>query len=720
MSALDIGLISGGVVAVGITLVSFRAWQARRAWRSQSLGYRRHRVGQAQRAYEADEYDQEDADLAAESPSVPPSQRPATPDTPPAPIPPRPPSLPPAEELPAASGTPGLGAWHIEIPRHVYEPAPAPAPPDHRYANASLADPASGEQWPRSRAIEPGDLLRLRLDIGPLSATSQVAEPVPFPDEYLPAGDLVISVVVNSSAFTVGRDQRVFPAAHSAEDSFVLPGDGAAARAPDGTSDLTFVLGAPAEPGPASVRVSYYYRDAVLQSQLLSAQVGGEPTASGNDGTSDNDNRWSLVTDYTVAAVLATAAAIPDRRRVAVILNGDDAGHQIYVRTRGADTKPPDTAAASLPAAIGTAVKQYRRALADPPVAPTTMSRTRPQLETVLRMLAPLGWNMYTAVFPGLGDVLLSLSDDDTGSVVLHVARPTGVTLSVPWALLYTIPLYETAANKLRVCPLVAKWDGRSELVVGQPTSCPQSATVPHDKDLLCPFGFLGFRSDIEQLSSTKDPVLSIKTPPGSQAVLAETTYKVDVKALETHITTIRGAISRLPDVSAELASGADKLKELISRDLPLVYFYCHGERPNAASAETYLGIGNNEIVRPSDFTGWIVEAYKSSHLRVWDKIRPLVFINACHSAEVSPEALFNYIDVFVGSGNAAGVIGTEVKVSQDLAMTFAEKFFDQLLSPGATVATALRHARLEFLAKGNLFGLNYTPYCWADLTVGS
>ena len=72
--------------------------------------------------------------------------------------------------------------------------------------------------------------------------------------------------------------------------------------------------------------------------------------------------------------------------------------------------------------------------------------------------------------------------------------------------------------------------------------------------------------------------------------------------------------------------------------------------------------------------------------MRVWDQIRPLIFINACHSAELDPAALFNYIDVFVGAANAAGVVGTEVKVSQDLAMEFARRFFDELLSPGGTV----------------------------------
>lgn len=33
-------------------------------------------------------------------------------------------------------------------------------------------------------------------------------------------------------------------------------------------------------------------------------------------------------------------------------------------------------------------------------------------------------------------------------------------------------------------------------------------------------------------------------------------------------------------------------------------------------------------------------------------------------------------------------------------------------------MAAAIRGARMAFLARGNLFGLNYTPYCWADLSL--
>ena len=77
----------------------------------------------------------------------------------------------------------------------------------------------------------------------------------------------------------------------------------------------------------------------------------------------------------------------------------------------------------------------------------------------------------------------------------------------------------------------------------------------------------------------------------------------------------------------------------------------------------------------------------------MWDQVRSLVLINACHSAEIDPRALFNYVDAFVGVGNAAGVIGTGVRVHQDLAMRFAQAFFGELLADGGTMGGALRRA---------------------------
>jgi hypothetical protein len=100
----------------------------------------------------------------------------------------------------------------------------------------------------------------------------------------------------------------------------------------------------------------------------------------------------------------------------------------------------------------------------------------------------------------------------------------------------------------------------------------------------------------------------------------------------------------------------------------------------------------------------------------VWDTVRPLVFINACQSADILPETLLSYVDAFVGGGGAAGMIGTEVMVHQELAQEFAELFFERFVTPGSTTGDALHAARIDFLRSGNLFGLVYTSFCWADL----
>ena len=602
-------------------------------------------------------------------------------------------------------------------------------PAGSRYANVTLADLPRQQPWPAGRPLGRSQALLLRIGIGPLAAASQVRAPAPFPDEHLPGGDLTIDVVVTSETFWLAPGLRAAAGSwgRSQQASFVLPADGSPARAGDGTDELLFELIAPSEPGTARLRIGYYYHGAVVQSQVLVADIGAAAGAGGS---------WSLTTDYTIAEDLPSAAAIPARPRVAVVLHEDAAGQAIFARgaevasgvpVHGDPSGAGPGTAISVPPALAGRVRELRKLLASEPVAPTAVRQSKAQLTRALRALAPVGWELYAGLFPSLRDTFYQLGagNDGPGSgpAVLHVARPAGVGLSVPWAYLYTIGLDSAYAARgfaeVPLCPLVADWDGHSELVTDDLSSCPQAGAVSHASNLLCPFGFLGMRHDIEQLSSAQRPVLSIEARPGSRVVIAETTYQVAAAALGTHVTALRQTLAaRLPGVTCLEAVSKARLAELIRADLPLVYFYCHGERPNAASPETYLGIGKREWVTAPDFMSWVQEAYLVSGLRVWDKVRPLVFINACHSAELDPRALFNYVDAFVGVGNAAGVIGTEVRVHQDLAMGFAQAFFTELLAGGGTVAVALRRARLRFLARGNLFGLTYTPYCWADLTL--
>jgi hypothetical protein len=49
--------------------------------------------------------------------------------------------------------------------------------------------------------------------------------------------------------------------------------------------------------------------------------------------------------------------------------------------------------------------------------------------------------------------------------------------------------------------------------------------------------------------------------------------------------------------------------------------------------------------------------------------------------------------------------------------MKIAESVITKLIS-GARMGDAIREMRWELLNKGNLLGLAYTPYCFADLRI--
>ena len=151
----------------------------------------------------------------------------------------------------------------------------------------------------------------------------------------------------------------------------------------------------------------------------------------------------------------------------------------------------------------------------------------------------------------------------------------------------------------------------------------------------------------------------------------------------------------------------------LDNADLELVYFYCHGKRALLAGTRTwtpYLEVGQNEKISPSDISVWY-HSWPADH---WQRISPLVFINGCHTTELTPDLLVNFVDDFVGNG-AAGVIGTEISLHQRIASEAAEEFFGRF-SRKASVGEAIKGMRVHLLGKGNLMGLSYTPYRSSDL----
>ena len=146
-----------------------------------------------------------------------------------------------------------------------------------------------------------------------------------------------------------------------------------------------------------------------------------------------------------------------------------------------------------------------------------------------------------------------------------------------------------------------------------------------------------------------------------------------------------------------------------------LVYFYCHGRSTSRKAGEVpepELEVGSGELITPSGLLAW--GSQTDWPLDHWHDTAPLVFINGCHTVEITPAVLASFVDEFADL-EAAGVIGTEISVDQHMASEAGEQFLEHF-GNGRTVAESIRRMRGHFLAKGNCLGLAYTPYCSLDL----
>ena len=546
-----------------------------------------------------------------------------------------------------------------------------------------------------------GELILLKVNIGPLLAESHVVDPMPFPD-HLPGGtNAIVDVVVSSADFGVRVAQTggTFQSVAQGQIELDLHDTSAASRW------VLFELSAQRR-RVAHVRIAYMYRNTVIHSQRVTL------------GALRSTLRSSVVnTDFTLTRDFVDLDDIPDRSRLTIM--ADDSGsrstHHMVVRAGGKDGRPlTDPHAIGVPhARLGPAVAELRKALSL--ASPQQISQSKARLRSHLRDLAPLGWDLYTALDIGV-QVAKNYLDSQPEDVVLQVALPTGSSFTVPWGLVYDIYLdSDLPPERLTVCPIVSDWEDGEPLVTGVPRECPKLGSLPHDENVLCPFGFWAYRYSIEQLATSEHPKPAVHIPRGSKILIAQTLREINRESVAAHIQELRSSVLDRLGLSVQEALTKGETREHIGNDLPLVYFLCHGDMDQLRRS-TVLGIGLREKLTPGDFQGWVGKSRKQR--KIWTDPQPLVFINACSSVAIRPESLVDYVSAFISHGGAVGVLGTEVRVAQEVAQLFATSFFRAFLQPGATADRALRKARFELLARGNLIGLAYTPFWFADLTV--
>jgi len=573
-----------------------------------------------------------------------------------------------------------------------------------RYANATLLDRTTGRRLDPAGPVRAGQVLRLRLDIGPWSGQSHIEKPFAFPDDKLPK-EADLDVMVSSSDFEVGLTMEDLGSECAVHGRFHLPADGSAGKTSKGKKFLFFLLRAPKSGCRALARIGYYFRGSLVQSQLVVAHVGA--TKRG----------FRVQTDFTISHNLTNLHTVPKRPRVSVLTNSNgDETYQFVLR--GVDQGDATEAYTVRVDAksVGDLLRNLRQELKNR--SPERADRSPKDLETDLRKLAPLGWRLYElTAFQRMRE--LSPLGKQPRDLVLQVARPTTSHFAFPWGLTYEIPLDpHLSARKIPLCRLVEDWPEGQPLITGSPRQCPHG---PHQENVLCPFGFWGLRYAIEQLSSSDRPVTKIVPAAGRfDVVVGETQYNVDKDALDAHVERLK-CIYRQHSPNAEVLAGKTKaeIHDLLARDIPLLYFYCHGERQHD-KAPTYLGVGkggSKETITPRDLTYWVT-SWSRQGKNVWDAVRPLIFINACHSAEMYPDNLVTYLDVLLGTAKAAGLIGTEARINQELARDAAEAFFRSFVVDRLSVEESLRRLRLSYLARGSILGLLFTPYGWADLAL--
>jgi hypothetical protein len=95
----------------------------------------------------------------------------------------------------------------------------------------------------------------------------------------------------------------------------------------------------------------------------------------------------------------------------------------------------------------------------------------------------------------------------------------------------------------------------------------------------------------------------------------------------------------------------------------------------------------------------------------------PLVFINACESAQMSPRFYDGFVPYFMAKG-ARGVIGTECPAPAGFAATWAQQFFEMFLDGSPLAETVLAVRRNFVLTRNNPLGLLYAVHCDGDTQI--
>ena len=232
---------------------------------------------------------------------------------------------------------------------------------------------------------------------------------------------------------------------------------------------------------------------------------------------------------------------------------------------------------------------------------------------------------------------------------------------------------------------------------------------------------FWGFKHVIEYLPEFTagnlinfDPTITVGDTVDMAFVCNNT---IDTQFGEPVVQGQRDYFSTLPGISVQdYPNVADLVRLMRGPDSPpLIYFYCH-----AISKQTGEDGGVDfSRISLSDAKTTIAEMKLKTRSAV-ERLRqaPLVFLNACESAELSPFLYDGWVPFLLSRG-ARGVLGTEVETPAFFAAEFAKEFMKRFTAGDVALGDLLRDLRVEYARdKHNIMGLLYALYSNGDVMI--
>lgn len=561
---------------------------------------------------------------------------------------------------PAAGDTPG-------------EPDTASAPtqpdttPEQRVFNAWVGD------LPRDQPLQLGSTYALHINVGAARDDARLTATV---DHARLFGNLPpeqqqseVLVLLESEDFTIkGDDQQTLTVPRAGES-------------PSAVFQIE-----PQRAGPGTVKAFFYANGRVFQKMTITLQVGSlAPKASA----------WHAETrGITMGSAMAPQVRRADQS-VNLMIVKKESGYQFILQSGGvtrAFLNLSETQVAELIASARDTLKGIVYTLVDNQYI-YQLEDTRIPAEThaaALKALARLGVTLYRKLFYGpgsgpdaraMGDLLRQLSRQRQLQIEIVAER-----FIFPWSLLYD----------------------RDDL---RP-----------DLGNIDPQGFWGFKHVIEytpEFSSATPvnfiPQISVGDKLGLGFVYNTT---IDTQMGRPIIQGQRDFLGALDGIRLAEYANVQELFDLLNNpETPaqVLYFYCHavsnlpGERGGVAGSKVVLSDGavsldDLNFHAPTD----------AAPLRQ----APLVFMNCCQSAELSPYLYDGLVPYLIGKG-ARGVIGTEVDTPALFAAEFAQEFLRRFAAGGQPLGALLLDLRREYLdQKNNVMGLVYALYSSGEIVV--